>query len=283
MKNYVNLRNNIPSTYNKGGRDGRKHLPDTFTCSPLSKFSGIETNPNLSNFHPFGCPVYVLDTKLQAGQSFNKWNDRTRVGIFLCHSPDHSSTVPLVLNTTTANVSPQFHCLYDDAFSTCRTDAKFRSVWQIKARIKPAAPSIIDLIDNNVTLPPTISAPMSPHVPLPVIFEHPWDKTSPDPLPSVSVNIPISNTTPSSVALPPPPKSPSPSPSPPNVPTRPPSPVPPVTTRSGRSIRPPSRFDDTAHSSIHAYAATFSPPSSHLHVVFFSLRTLHILNPTLWL
>ena len=129
MKNYVNLRNNIPSTYNKGGKEGQKHLPDTFTCSPLFKFSGIETNPSLSNFYPFGCPVCVLNTKLQVNQSFNKWNDRTRVIIFLYHSLDHSSIVPLLLHTTTTNVYTQFHCLYDDAFSTCHTDAKFRSVW----------------------------------------------------------------------------------------------------------------------------------------------------------
>lgn len=53
---------------------------------------------------------------------------------FLCHSLDHASNVPLVLNTTTANMSPHFHCLYDDAFVTCKIDTNFRSVWQIKSR-----------------------------------------------------------------------------------------------------------------------------------------------------
>ena len=123
MKNYTNLRNNIPSIFIRGIKSGRKRGPDTFTHSPLSKFSGIEIKPILSHFHPFGSPIYVLANKLQASQSHNKWTDRTRVGIFMCHSPGHSSSVPLVLNTTTANVSPQFHCIYDDAFDTCRRDA----------------------------------------------------------------------------------------------------------------------------------------------------------------
>lgn len=30
-------------------------------------------------------------------------------------------------------------------------------------------------------------------------------------------------------------------------------------TRSGRSVRPPPRFDETSHSSIHAYSTTYSP------------------------
>ena len=104
MKNYVNLRNNIPSTFIKGGKIGRKHLPDTFSNSPLSKISGIEVKPNLAHYHLFGSPVYVLQAELRSYQSHKKWSDRTRVGIFVCHSPDHSSNVTLILNTTTANI-----------------------------------------------------------------------------------------------------------------------------------------------------------------------------------
>ena len=35
------------------------------TESPLSKFAGTSIQPNLKNFHPFGCPVYVLQAPLQ--------------------------------------------------------------------------------------------------------------------------------------------------------------------------------------------------------------------------
>ena len=128
LKHYVNLRTNIPSTYQPGGKDGRRKLSDTFITSSLSKFSGLEIKINLQHFHPFESPVYVLAQKLQSQQSHNKWTDRSRVGIFLTHSPVHSSNVPLVLNASTGNVSPQFHCLHDDEFSTCKRDANLNSV-----------------------------------------------------------------------------------------------------------------------------------------------------------
>ena len=72
MKHYVNLRNNIPTNFVPGTKQGRHKLPDTFTNSPLSRFSGIESPANLRHFHPFGSPVYVLQPKLQAQQSHNK-------------------------------------------------------------------------------------------------------------------------------------------------------------------------------------------------------------------
>ena len=106
MKYYVKLRNTIPTQFLPGGKLGRKKLPDTFQASPLSNFCGFETTVDLRDFHPFGSPVYVLESALQAQQSHNKRIDRSRVGIFLCHSPSHSTRVPLILNTRTANVSP---------------------------------------------------------------------------------------------------------------------------------------------------------------------------------
>ena len=87
MKNYTNLRNNLPSTYIKCDKDGHNTLYDKYIHSLFSKFSGIETTPDLSTFNPFGSPVYVLQSKLQAGQSLNKWLDRSRVGIFFAIHP----------------------------------------------------------------------------------------------------------------------------------------------------------------------------------------------------
>ena len=102
LKNYVNLRNNIPTHVVKGS----KQSEDIFIDSPLSKFAGGEIKVNFKDFHPFGSPVYVLEDKLQASQSHNKWSDRSKVGIFMTHSPSHSSNVPLALNTRTANITP---------------------------------------------------------------------------------------------------------------------------------------------------------------------------------
>ena len=136
LKNYVNLRNALPRQFKAGRRVGKKKMPDECFGSPLSKFSRTAVEPNLSHFHVFGAPVYVLESKLQEQKSHNKWSDRSRVGIYLCHSPQHASNVPLILNTQSGNVSPQFHTIFDDNFSTCKRDAKFKSLWQLKAKLQ---------------------------------------------------------------------------------------------------------------------------------------------------
>ena len=107
------------------------------------------------------------------------------MGIYLYQSPSHSSDVPLILNTNTANVSPQFHCIYDDEFATCKRDAKFKSLWQTKARLRfnstsisntPSPSTHFDLmpINNESEIPnqfvtnwetPTVAAPTTEHQP----------------------------------------------------------------------------------------------------------------------
>ena len=79
IKHVVNVRNSLP-------QPGK-------TESPLSKFTGMSLQPNLKHFHPFGCPVYVLQAPLQTRSPFPKWGECSRIGIFLCHSPimDHPS------------------------------------------------------------------------------------------------------------------------------------------------------------------------------------------------
>jgi len=47
-----------------------------------------------------------------------KWEPRSRLGIYIGHSPCHAGTVPLVLNPRTLHVSPQFHVAFDDHFTT---------------------------------------------------------------------------------------------------------------------------------------------------------------------
>jgi hypothetical protein len=72
----------------------------------------------LVDFHPFGCPVFVLDPKLQQGHKLPKWQPRARQAIYLGHSPRHAQTVPIVLNPRTGLCSPQYHVVFDDNFST---------------------------------------------------------------------------------------------------------------------------------------------------------------------
>ena len=88
--------------------------------APIELFSGSKfpSYDHLHRAHVWGCPVYVLDPKLQDGHKLPKWTPRARRGQFLGVSPSHSSTVGRILNLTTGNVSPQYHCVYDDLYTT---------------------------------------------------------------------------------------------------------------------------------------------------------------------
>jgi hypothetical protein len=66
---------------------------------------------HLPRAHAFGCPVYVLDAKLQDGKSIPKWDSKARQGIFVGFSPHHSTNVPLILNPSTQHISPQYHVI----------------------------------------------------------------------------------------------------------------------------------------------------------------------------
>ena len=47
----------------------------------------------LRRCHVWGCPVYVLEAKLQNDQKLPKWNRRARLGQFVGFSDEHSSMV----------------------------------------------------------------------------------------------------------------------------------------------------------------------------------------------
>lgn len=75
----------------------------------------------LSRIKVWGCPTYVLDPTLQDGKKLPKWHPRSRRGQFLGFSNQHSSTVGLVLNLRTGHISPQYHVVYDELYSTVTT------------------------------------------------------------------------------------------------------------------------------------------------------------------
>jgi hypothetical protein len=106
IKCYEDQMNN--STF---GADGR---------TPFETLAGLDSTPiNLSNFHTFGCPCYVLDHCLQSGGGkIPKWEPRARMGIYVGRSPSHAANVSLILNPRTGHISPQFHVIYDDDFTT---------------------------------------------------------------------------------------------------------------------------------------------------------------------
>jgi hypothetical protein len=95
------------------------HLPNAQGFCPADVFTG-STVPchRLKDNHVRGCPIYVLDPHLQAGQKLPRWEPRSRRGVFIGFSNLHSSEAPLVLNLATGSITPQFHVIFDDVFST---------------------------------------------------------------------------------------------------------------------------------------------------------------------
>ena len=84
---------------------------------PENTFGNLNFAANLKDQHTWGCPVFVLSAQARELQ-VPKWDPRARVGIYLGHSPSHAGSVALVLNPKTLHVSPQYHVIYDDNFST---------------------------------------------------------------------------------------------------------------------------------------------------------------------
>jgi hypothetical protein len=97
----VYLYNNLP------GKDG---------MAPEEKWSGssFADYNHMHRLHPWGCPAYVLDPKLQDGKKLPKWQPRSRKGKFVGLSKEHASNVALILNPNTKRISPQFHLLFND-------------------------------------------------------------------------------------------------------------------------------------------------------------------------
>jgi hypothetical protein len=81
--------------------------------------------------------MYVLDCKLQARNSIDKWQTRARLAIYLGASMHHALNVGLALSMTTGLVSPAFHAKYDDKFETVsNTYGRYllKSQWQSRCR-----------------------------------------------------------------------------------------------------------------------------------------------------
>ena len=75
--------------------------------APVELWTGSKsTYSELVNAHPFGCPTYVLDPRLQDGFKIPKWDPRARQGIYVGPSPLHANTVGLILNPRTNIINP---------------------------------------------------------------------------------------------------------------------------------------------------------------------------------
>ena len=65
---------------------------------------------HFKNFHPFGCPLYVLDENLQSGKKLPTWNPR------------------YVLKTRIDHISPQYHIIHNDDFATVSVQTELQEV-----------------------------------------------------------------------------------------------------------------------------------------------------------
>jgi hypothetical protein len=141
------------------------HLPiRDMRFSPIETFTGttFDNYNHLTRAHVFGCPVYVLDPRLQDSKKIPKWSMRSRRGIYLGVSKQHSSTVHLVLNPETGVISPQYHCIFDDTFSTVWSDGQFdQNLWECLVKQSELHFSVQPNNDGQVILPPDF-VPFSP-------------------------------------------------------------------------------------------------------------------------
>jgi hypothetical protein len=143
--------------------------------APIELVSGILLDCHqLRRCRVWGCPSYVLDPRLQDGRKIPKWEPRARQGQFLGFSKTHSTTVGLIRNLRTGFISPQYHVVHDERFTTVTTSDSIidtiEATWQdlfTTSRdnyldgldVDPA--SIPDLHDSWKPIQPSVS-PSSP-------------------------------------------------------------------------------------------------------------------------
>jgi hypothetical protein len=95
---------------------------DTEGHTPESKFYGVNiVNIPVKTFHTMFCSCYVLDSsRLHNAGSIGppKWEPRSNIRVYLGHSLFHAGSVALVYNPSTGHVSPKYHDVIDDDFTT---------------------------------------------------------------------------------------------------------------------------------------------------------------------
>jgi hypothetical protein len=224
---------------------------ELFTKTKLPNYSAI------TQARVWGCPVYVLDPTLQDGRKLPKWSPRSRRGKFVGYSFEHAHSVGRILNLQSGHVSPQYHVVYDEHFTTVFNPgldpASFNpNVW---------ATLIQSGLERNIDLDRDVD-PHTGRVAFQDMFERFIESTTQTPAHGPEGDRdddePLAAAEPQANEGDPP----APPPDPPNpVPPDPPDPPPPVnegdpnkapiiTTRSGRQVRKPARFRD-ANSAYH--------------------------------
>ena len=66
----------------------------------------------------------MLDKRVSDGKKLPRWQPRSTRCMYVGVAPTYASTVPLVLNPSTGSITPQFHVVFDDNFSTVNADPR---------------------------------------------------------------------------------------------------------------------------------------------------------------
>ena len=96
------------------------------------------------------CPAYVLDPKLQNGKKLLRWSPRSKFGQFLGSSKYHAESVGLIRNLRTGKVSPQYHVVYDNHFTTVDSETQVDNITVPKGfneLMKNSIESIVNVSD----------------------------------------------------------------------------------------------------------------------------------------
>jgi hypothetical protein len=88
------------------------------TLSPYALFTGEDAPQWPTDFRVLFFPVYVLEKELQDNKSKPKWTNCSYQGIDVGHPPHHASDVVLVYDPATKLVSPQYHVIFYEDFTT---------------------------------------------------------------------------------------------------------------------------------------------------------------------
>jgi hypothetical protein len=60
----------LPYALRKSADDLNRIAHPTEELAPMSKFAKVKLKPDMSNTHTFGCPTFVLNSELQAGNGY---------------------------------------------------------------------------------------------------------------------------------------------------------------------------------------------------------------------
>ena len=87
--------------------------------TPLERLTGAKSDHrDLQRTHVWGCPAFVLESRLANEQKLPKFDWKRRRGQFMGFSREHSSTVASIRNLETGYISPVYDVLFDDKFNT---------------------------------------------------------------------------------------------------------------------------------------------------------------------